>query len=196
MNVSSSNPESPNFAQHWTPEQVVKTFAPSDDTIAAVADWLEASGISRQRITHSDNKGWLAFQATASEAENLLHTEFHGYSHEHTGHEAVACDQYHVPAHVQEHIDYITPGVKLLSATKVGTKSIKKRGFGIQTPPRFVSIDAMETPLPSPTDLSTCDQFITPICLQALYDFKPFSGIPNPKNSMGLFEEGDFYDQE
>jgi len=48
------------------------------------------SGIAEQRITHSDNKAWLAFDATAEEAEGLLHTEYHGYEHEGTGHVASA----------------------------------------------------------------------------------------------------------
>lgn len=50
--------------------------------------------------------------------------------------------------------------------------------------------------MPLPADLSTCDQFITPDCIAALYQIPPFTGTPNPKNAMGLFEEGDYYDQE
>lgn len=24
----------------------------------------------------------------------------------------IACDEYHLPAYIQEHVDYVTPGVK------------------------------------------------------------------------------------
>lgn len=44
---------------------------------------------------------------------------------------------------------------------------------------------------------TTGDVMITPACLQALYDFKPLSphAQVSPNNSMGIFEEGDFYSQ-
>ena len=73
---------------------MIETFKPSDEAVAAVKAWLVASGIDGRRITHSDNKAWLAFDATTKEAEDLLHTEYHAY--EHTGHEttATACEQY------------------------------------------------------------------------------------------------------
>jgi tripeptidyl-peptidase-1 len=48
--------------------------------------------------------------------------------------------------------------------------------------------------------LSTCDKFIVPACIRALYDIPkvpeyPYSG-PRAENAMGIFEEGDFYLQE
>lgn len=69
-------------------------FAPSDETVDTVRDWLVVSGISAKRITHSDNKGWLAFDATAKETESLLHAEYHTYEHISHGHTATACDAY------------------------------------------------------------------------------------------------------
>ena len=38
-----SDPRSPNFGKHWTPEQVYDFFSPDPDTINEVEDWL--SGI-------------------------------------------------------------------------------------------------------------------------------------------------------
>lgn len=69
-------------------------FAPSEKTVVAVRAWLVASGISDERITHSDNRGWLAFDATIQEAEALLHTQYHEYEHGVTGQVTVACDAY------------------------------------------------------------------------------------------------------
>lgn len=57
--------------------QVIQSFAPSEETVTAVRDWLVSHGIGKDRITHSDNKAWLAFDATTKEAENLLHTEYY-----------------------------------------------------------------------------------------------------------------------
>ena len=67
-------------------------FAPSEDTVSSVRGWLMANNISSERITHSDNQGWLAFDARTEEAEALLYTEYHEYEHKETGGVTVACD--------------------------------------------------------------------------------------------------------
>jgi hypothetical protein len=58
-----------------------------------VTQWLVDFGIDPRRITHSDNKGWLAFDATTEEAEGLLHAEYHLYEHTTMGHVTAACDR-------------------------------------------------------------------------------------------------------
>ena len=69
-------------------------FAPGQETVDAVRDWLTDFGIASERITHSDNRGWLAFDATTAEAEGLLHAEYHLYEHATLGHVTPACDRY------------------------------------------------------------------------------------------------------
>ena len=81
MLMSVSHPESPNYAQHFTPMEVVDAFAPSEETISAVTDWLVDSGFSRDRLRLSTNKGWIHLNASTSEVENLLNTEYHVYTH-------------------------------------------------------------------------------------------------------------------
>jgi len=67
-------------------------FAPSQESVNVVLEWLESNGIY-ENITHSENKGWLVFDASASEMEQLLSTEYHEYKHEISGNTAVACDK-------------------------------------------------------------------------------------------------------
>ena len=81
MLMSVSHPESPKYAQHFTPMEVVDIFAPSKETISAVTNWLVDSGFSRDRLRLSRNKGWIHVNASTSEVENLLNTEYHIYSH-------------------------------------------------------------------------------------------------------------------
>jgi subtilase family serine protease len=90
----SSTPGSANYGKHWTSEEVIDMFKPSEETVSAVHDWLVASGISSERITHSENKGWLAFDASTAEVEDLLHTEYHEYEVKGTGDKTAACDEY------------------------------------------------------------------------------------------------------
>ena len=51
----------------------------------------------------------MSFDATVDEAENLLKTKYHVYEHEETGQPHVACEEYNVPAALQNKIDFITP---------------------------------------------------------------------------------------
>ncbi|EMD00234.1 hypothetical protein BAUCODRAFT_119783 [Baudoinia panamericana UAMH 10762] len=198
MNVS--HPGSENYGQHWTQEDVINTFAPSDDSTVAVKEWL-ATALPSREITHTKNKAWLAFDATVQELENLVHAEY--YEHHNGDRAMISCEKYHVPASVKEHIDYITPGVK---GVHFESKDLKKRsrrpnqdGSGYASrngrqPPQIRP--AINTPLQQ-DQLDTCDQIITPACLQALYDFEPLppNATISPNNSLGVFEEGDYYSQ-
>ena len=74
-----SHPNSPNYGKHWTSEQVIQAFQPSDETVETVVEWLTKAGIPTSAITHSDNKQWLAFDAPAWKMEELLHAEYHEY---------------------------------------------------------------------------------------------------------------------
>ncbi|KAF7935516.1 hypothetical protein BELL_1052g00020 [Botrytis elliptica] len=193
-----SHPKSSNYGKHWTAEQVHEMFAPSEETIHTVRNWLVDSGIAASRIVHSDTKGWYAFDATTSELENLLNTQYYTYEHSSTDEIAAACDEYHLPAHVQPHVDYITPGVKLISTKK---KSASKRSIlggskgKDHQPLRRPKSSSGGYSHHNSSSLATCDEVITPECIRALYRI-PLASKANPNNAMGIWEEGDFYDQE
>ena len=69
-------------------------FAPSNETVEEVREWLHSAGIDPSRVVHSDNKGWIAFDAYAHEAEKLFMTEF--YEHRHIASQSmkIGCDKY------------------------------------------------------------------------------------------------------
>ena len=71
-------------------------FAPADEAVQAVRQWLTNFGIHDSRVVHSDNKGWLAFDATAEEAEKLLLTEYYEHEHRHSPNVRVGCDEYEI----------------------------------------------------------------------------------------------------
>ena len=204
-----SHPESSNYGKHWTSEEVVEFFKPSDETVDAVRNWLVDSGIDRKTITHSDNKAWFAFHATAQKMESLLRTEYHEYEDMHTGGIMPSCDKYHLPKHIQKHIDYISPGVKLMAPTEKPTQKQKRSLAKHQWPHEGPSwnhdpwhsgpwpkLHEPIHPMPYNTEnLSTCDIAITPACIRALYQI-PLGHLADPGNSMGIFEaELQYWDQ-
>ncbi|MCJ1227495.1 hypothetical protein MMC12_004151 [Toensbergia leucococca] len=201
-----SHPTSEKYGQHWSAKKVAETFAPSQESVDSVINWLNSAGITPERISRSQSLGWLTFDATVEEAENLLKTEYHVYRHA-DGKPHVACDGYHVPEHVSQHVDFITPTVhfdakiapppdhlnpKMKRAdpsaaagvpVKGGVgKSIGSPGSGsIPKSGGEINIDSIID------QLEDCDVHITPNCLRALYEFPP--GITaNPKNSYGIVE--------
>ena len=80
-----AHPDSPAYGQHWTPEQIVNFFAPSESTVDSIRKWLCGSGIAEDKLRHSVNKGWIEFNATVATAEQLLNTEYHMYEHAASG---------------------------------------------------------------------------------------------------------------
>ncbi|TAQ90266.1 hypothetical protein B7494_g1422 [Chlorociboria aeruginascens] len=195
-----SNPASPNFAKHWTSDEVIEAFRPSEETEREVREWLVKGGIPDKRITHSDNKGWFAFYATAEEAEKLLYTEYHEYEDSVTGGIMPACEEYHVPKHIREHIDYITPGIKLLAPPQshiskkqsAAAAALAKKDLSTRNYHNLLTKTKKYT---NSSDLSTCDVAITPACVAALYHIPP-GNSSNPNNTLGIFEsELQFYYQ-
>lgn len=204
-----SHPSSAKYGQHWTSDEIIAAFSPPEETVETVASWLIQSGIAKERITHSQNKAWLAFDATVEEAERLLLTEYFHDGIETDRGSRVGCNEYHLPKHVQEHVDYVTPGLKgtvmdlrpssawKRSASPGNAK--RKAGRSSRRRPQSSRRKAMPdlSAYSNSSDLATCDQAITPVCLQALYNF----AAPSPNatvsanNSLGIFEEGDFYAQ-
>ncbi|KKY27731.1 putative alkaline serine protease [Phaeomoniella chlamydospora] len=189
------------YGQYYTADEITEIFAPPRSAVDAIRSWLELTGIPAWRISQSANKQWMQFDASASELERLLQTEYHVYEHVRSGRTKIGCDQYHVPGPVKGHIDYITPGIKLMedSGLSAPTKTQKKREWKRNghkpSPPK---------PKPMPTGinaitaskLALCDVAITPPCIRAMYNFTKGT-TATEGNELGIFEDlGDVYSQE
>ncbi|KAK3075295.1 hypothetical protein LTR53_001496 [Teratosphaeriaceae sp. CCFEE 6253] len=205
--LSISHPASKDYGRHLSAEEVHELFAPSHDVVSTVRDWLIKSGIDSKAIAHSDNKGWLAVDVSAKDAERLFQSELYEFEHANTGALRIGCDEYRLPAHLREHIDYVTPGVKLSAPLKKSTSkrstsvSSGRRGPGPGHHGGWMPIPSHTTwhmPPPAytlPADLQACGVNITPPCLRALYGIPP-GQISDSVNSLGLFEQGDYYAAE
>ncbi|KAI3400610.1 hypothetical protein diail_2322 [Diaporthe ilicicola] len=219
-----SNPLSPYYGQRMTPREVIDFFAPPKETVEAVRDWLVAGGIDVTRISQSVNKQvrganimiyyssysqaietdilqWIQFDATTAEVEDLLFTDYFYWEHSPTGSENIAAEEYHIPAHVQTHIDYITPGIRL-RADPGRVRSLKRRAEAEQLSKRavkamntgmdIISPDASGLP---PLNSSVCDSYVTQECIRTQYSI-PKGDKAAKGNELGIFESlGDHYGQ-
>ncbi|KAJ7367301.1 subtilisin-like protein [Mycena albidolilacea] len=178
-----SHPDSPNYGNHWSPARVAQHFAPSNETIQAVVSWIVKSGVPRDRVRVSKTKGWVqVLNATVAEAETLLKAEYHVFEHESDG-QHVACDAYHLPAHVVPHVEIVTPTIDFNPLRKRGATHINL-GQPDNSSVRPVIAGKVSTIL---NELENCDKQITPACLRALYGFVYTPHAPS-KNSYGIVE--------
>lgn len=168
-----SDPDSDNFGNHLTVDEVGELFRPDSDSIDAVRDWLHDSGIEAERHTVSPGKGWLKFHASVEELENLLSTKYHIYEHSYTQESHIGCDEYHLPVEMVSHIDFVTPSVSTirLGGGHGGTSSLNKKraqttkplspaGFQPHIRPAGIAPNAAQTELP-------CYVSVTPDCLRS-----------------------------
>ncbi|PSR77407.1 putative protease S8 tripeptidyl peptidase I [Coniella lustricola] len=188
-----SDPASPDYGKHWTSEQVIEFFQPSTEAIDAVTHWLVDEGI--EKVTHSDNKAWLAFDAPACLVEALLHTEYYEHFDTVSGVAMPACDEYHVPKHIQHHIDYITPGVKLMAPMDMEARGHMKYKSRVKRIDRPSMAAATAAPVSANNSLTTCGAGMTPACIAAIYSIPP-GDKSDASNSLGIFETDlQFWDQ-
>lgn len=117
-----SDPSLPDYGKHRTSEQVIDFFQPKDEAVKGVTQWLAENNINS--VSHSDNKSWIAFDAPAATIEALLHTEYFQHQDTITGGVMPACEQYSVPVQIQEHIDFISPGIKLVGPMEVEAQGL------------------------------------------------------------------------
>jgi tripeptidyl-peptidase-1 len=131
------------------------------------------SGISHERIKLSKGLNWLKFDATVEEAESLLRTEYKVYTNVETGKDHLACEDYSLPPHIQEHIDFITPTVHFDAIVKTKTKRRDLQGRSMKVKPFPIAKPGPEVGQAAAVvyNLANCYKYITPDCLRALYNF-------------------------
>ena len=88
-----SHPASPNYGKHLSQQEIVDLFAPTQERVDIVKSWLKSSLTKAQNVTLAPNKQWLQFDATVSELEKLLYTEYYEYEHTESGKSVLGCDE-------------------------------------------------------------------------------------------------------
>lgn len=86
--------------------------------------------------------------------------------------------RYHVPSHIQEHVDYITPGIKLFAPARKDNEEmdLEKRIFGVTSqkgkaglaPPLSMPLSITLQDILAFPEVSACDQYITPPCVAGI----------------------------
>ncbi|KOS19866.1 Tripeptidyl-peptidase sed1 [Escovopsis weberi] len=182
-----SDPTSKKYGQHYTPDQVVGLFAPSEDSVSTVTEWLVKSGIPASKITSSKSKGWLSFETTSGKLESLLNAQYHVFEHVEADGAHVGADSYSLPNDVAQHVEFVTPGV-VFAPIKASSK-LRKRGLIPTTyqPNRPVSAELLKHVQENAQATDSCGSTITPQCITAMYNITAGT-LAAEGNRLGIFE--------
>ena len=95
------------------------------------------------------------------------------------GMDFLIASRYQVPAHVQEHVDYITPGLKLLtpssSRSKADRSELEKRTFGVTAknipilPPKKKALPQSLASILKMPLTAICNVAVIPQCIQSTF---------------------------
>jgi tripeptidyl-peptidase I len=104
---------------------------------------------------------WIQFDATTAEVEELLVAEFYVWEHS-SGTSDISSEEYHVPTHIQEHIDYVTPGTRLRQRKMraAGAGKLEKR---LGAHPLITQLPGFPNP-----NSSVCDIYVTAECTRGM----------------------------
>lgn len=89
-----------------------------------------------------------------------MFAEYHVWEHTSGSHD-ISTEEYHIPAHVQEHIDYVTPGVRLRVKRAEATRNLSKRGAIDKNRVKPFITQLKAYPHPNST---TCSMYVTADC--------------------------------
>ncbi|KAF3920277.1 Aorsin [Arthrobotrys entomopaga] len=182
--VKISTPDSPSYGNHLTTAEVIELFAPSKESEQAVLQWIYDFGIHEDRVSISWNRQWIQFDARVSEAEVLLHTNYHIYEHGPSGRLNVACEKYHTSTENKAETKCSNNGT---SDTNPATWFWLTANQKILNIVREVLVAVLSASLPCSL---TNPIAITPKCVRELYNIKTLNTTTqvNPNNKMGIFQ--------
>jgi hypothetical protein len=196
-----SDPASARYGQHLNASEVVDMFKPSHARAKTVKQWLLLEGIGKDKVSLSRNRQWIRFDVSAEQAEATLRTEFHVFEHDQTGVRNIACEGYHVPGDIQEHIDYVLPGIRLVvdgfhhsnsrqarSKRDVEEAEINDEGTGNENDIAAVKHDAKDQWMVTGYEVDgDCSTEITMDCIRTQYQI-PNGTTAMPGNELGVFQ--------
>lgn len=97
----------------------------------------------------------------------------------------LGCEAYHLPEHVSPHVDFVLPSVHFDTKLKRRSGSAPEPARSIGQPGVGISPKTAGTISQLVTELEQCDEYITPICLRALYGLV-YEPVATELNSYGI----------
>ena len=171
-----STPDHPQYGQHLSRPELKAMLRPRAESTDSVLSWLGASGISSVQ----DDGEWINFNATISQAEDMLDTKFYWYRSNVNKAERLRTLQYSVPSNLHQHIDMIQPTTRF---GQIRPQNGLVHDNEIIGP---VGTASKYAPGDNGINVSSCSNSITPQCLKELYNVKNFTADASNGNRLGI----------
>lgn len=177
-----SDPTSREYGQHWSAQKVATAFAPSNESLKTVTDWLSNEGILPARLAPSHARGHFLILSTLGEAERIFNVTC-SYNSRQTNN--LKCTDYTIPQSVSHIVDYITIG-SLSTSQPVRKISKTKRRPTLGTHSGNQMLDKIEL---SGDASVNCSLYTIPSCLREFYNIPTSTNITvNKSNTFGIYE--------
>ncbi|KAF2429089.1 subtilisin-like protein [Tothia fuscella] len=179
-----SDPTSPHYGVYWSKSKVDDMFAPAPSSLQAVLVWLEHSALASRKLRIALDKSIIELDTPVFQIEKLLGTTCFEYVDSEPPRRQHACDEYKIPAHLAEHIDFIAPS--LVS----GLPLAMDRSQGLERP----LLDWQQAANAKRDELvsaSKCSKLITLDCLRSMYKLPANTSISvHPSSTVGAIQLG------
>jgi len=161
-----SDPESKNYGNHLSRQELKKMMKPRSESSYAVMNWLRQAGVAEDDIQNDGE--WINFVTSVDNAGRMMETEFFRFqSTANRDIQKIRTLEYSIPSELTAHIDLIQPTTR----------------FG-QIRPQFNTVHRVdrfpELRVDAAAAADDCNKTITPDCLRDLYNVKGFT--PNAKH--------------
>ncbi|KAI0823318.1 family S53 protease-like protein [Trametes gibbosa] len=167
-----STPGSVNYRKFLSKAEVENYTSPSVESLAAVTAWLDRNDV---KTVPGATGQWLNIEVPVAKANTMLDAEFSTFQHADMGITAIRTLTYSVPASVKPHIDFIFPATVFPVKAKKSfvNVNISSSHHNASTHSARASVD------------SSCDDAMTPACLQALYNI-PTTPATQKSNNLAV----------
>ncbi|KAH8678016.1 peptidase S8/S53 domain-containing protein [Xylariales sp. PMI_506] len=155
------------YGNHLSQDAIDSMIAPKDESKDAVLQWLGDNGLA-DAASVSPRGNFITVEATVSQVEKLLGTEYNAYSNEESGATILRTLEYSLPESLNGHVKMVQP------TTFFGLRSMGKASGPL--PETDGNVDAVT---------GCTGSIITPTCLSNLYNFAS-SGATQTTGRMGI----------
>ncbi|KAH8696422.1 putative protease S8 tripeptidyl peptidase I [Talaromyces proteolyticus] len=170
-----ATPGHASYGQFLSADQLKDLVAPSSAASDAVTSWLKEQNLDPDAI--QNHGSYLSFAIPVEQAEKMLQTKFYNFKSTATGEVRTLTLKYSVPKSIANYIETIQPT----------TDFIEIDGPLLQTY-GTVDISNNSASAEAGVPIESCNQQVTPACLQSLYGL-PSKGL-NPTPNQGLAVPG------
>jgi tripeptidyl-peptidase-1 len=180
--IDLATPGHPKYGRHMKREEVEDLLRPASAVSGQVLSWLDSEGVSNDTIESYGN--WISFEATLSQAEQMLKTRFFYYHHKISQTTVLRTLGYSLPREIHPHVHLIQPTTRFAKPGAHGNGRLYARG----------ALPVDQPIVATPEDLTAeCGTVMRPDCLRELYGLHDTRAKPDPQNRLGV---SGFLDQD